>query len=152
MNINNEELIKIAKRSTHRRFLTGALIFNKKGEVLSRGWSHTGFKMTNLLSIHAEMHCLWRARHLDLNDCSIFVMTISGRSGNITTSRPCLNCAVALRSVGIDKIYYSLPGGVIFGPTDFDEELDRLKDYSVENNFGKLNWQPPDWAIPNKKH
>lgn len=145
-----DETIKIAKRSTHKRYLTGAVIFNKQGDVVSKGWSHTGMKMYNLLSVHAEMHSLWRAKHLDLNGHSIYIVTIAGKSGNITTGKPCANCAIALRSVGIDKIYYSMPGGEIFGPTDFEDELEKLKDYSINNFYGKENWQPPSWAIPKK--
>lgn len=143
--------VKIAKRSTHKRYLTGAIIFDKRGEAVSTGWSHTGFKMYNMLSVHAEMHSLWRARHLDLNGFSIYIVTIAGKSGNVTTAKPCINCAIALRSVGIDKIYYSMPGGNIFGPTNFEDELEELKNYSIENNFGKPNWEPPQWAIPKRK-
>lgn len=145
-----EDIVKIAKRSTHKRYLTGAVIFNRHGDVLSKGWSHTGFKMYNLLSVHAEMHCLWRARHLDLTGCSIYVVTIAGKSGNLTTGKPCINCAIALQAAGVEIFFYSLPGGEISGPNFIEDELDNLKDYSIENNYGKNSWQPPQWAIPKR--
>lgn len=107
-------------------------------------------RMYNLLSVHAEMHCLWRAKHLDLNGCSIYIATISGKSDNLTTGCPCINCAIALRSVGIEKIFYTMPDGEVFGPTNFSNEMNNLKDYSIENNYGKNNLQPPGWAIPKK--
>lgn len=144
-------LKKVAFRSTHRRYKTGSIIVSKKGEILSKGCSHTGVKLYDLLSIHSERHALTNARHIDLSGCVIYTVTFSGKSGNITTGKPCISCAGAVRSAGIERIYYSLPGGDWgwFNTDTLEDEL--LKDYSIENYYGKVSWEPPGWAIPNRR-
>lgn len=142
---------KIAQRSSHRRYKTSCLIVAPRDEIVSWGVSHTSSTIySNLLSLHAETHALFKARHLDLRGHSAYICTISGRSGNCTWGKPCLHCCISLRAAGIDKIYYTTPGGDFEGPTDFENELESLKDYSMSNNYGRKDWMPPMWAI-NKK-
>jgi deoxycytidylate deaminase len=56
----------MAERSTLKRFQVGALI-HKDGEI-STGWAHmSDLQLQNYISIHAEIHALWRANHTEKN-------------------------------------------------------------------------------------
>lgn len=106
---------KIAKRSDIRRHKTGAIIVNNYSkEIVSNGWSHVPhYKLhSGKRSLHAEMHALSRARHLDLwnGPYYIYIVTVAGRSGNIVGAKPCLDCAIALQAAGIAGAYYSFGG------------------------------------------
>lgn len=150
---NIDELIKIAKRSSHKRYLTGAAIYSKSGDMISWGTAHTtATRYQTLLSLHAEAHALAKVRHLDLAGHSCYILTMSGKSKNITWGLPCLHCYLALKAANVDKIYFSTPNGTFDGPADFEYELDKLKDYSIENNCGKAakDWTPPAWALPKR--
>lgn len=124
-----DRAIKIAKRSSHKRFLTGAVIAYKN-VVYSEGWSHTSnLRLTQLYSMHAEIHALGRGRHNNLGGATCYIATISGKSGNITTAKPCLTCAIALRAAGINKVIYTVPNGET-ATMDLDEDLSDLKVYT----------------------
>lgn len=142
-----EQAYKAAARSSHRRYKTGAVIVDAKGNILCWGTSHTPtIKMNNHLSIHSEIHALSKVRHLDLSGCSVYIATVSGKSGRQTSAKPCLHCAVALSAAGITKIHYTTRQGWV-GPVNFEDELDTLKDYSVVNQEAtRVNWEKPRWA------
>jgi deoxycytidylate deaminase len=107
----NKALIKATKRSTHKRHQTGCVIVDKKGEILSTGCSHSSsFRMNELHSIHAEIHALGLGRHKNLNGATAYVCTIARKSGNKTYSAPCLTCAIALKSAGIEEVVFSVGG------------------------------------------
>lgn len=102
-----DEAIKIAKRSSCRRFLVGCVLV-KDEEILSSGWAHMSqMKLKEVPSVHAELHALLRARHLDLTGCTAYIATIAGKSGNITCAKPCLTCYTALKNAGIETIVYT---------------------------------------------
>lgn len=94
---------------THR---TGAVIV-RDSVVISNGWSHTPhYRLSNgQRSIHAEMHALARGRHKNLAMSTVYIATVSGKSGNQVSGKPCLDCAIALRSAGVFEVRYSIPGG-----------------------------------------
>lgn len=103
-----DEAIKIAKRSSQKNYKTGAVLV-QNGVILSNGWSHVP-EFSRLRSMHAEIHALARARHLpikNMTDIRMYVATLR-HNGNLVSARPCLNCAVALRSVGIFPIHFTL--------------------------------------------
>jgi deoxycytidylate deaminase len=54
-------------------------------------------------------------------------MAKARKSGNIVTGKPCISCAIALRSAGITEVFYSTPVG--FKLLDLDKDLSRLKVY-----------------------
>lgn len=109
-----EEVIAIAHRSPLGRYKTGALLI-RDDEILSTGWSHVGsIRHASTYSVHAEMHALMRARHLDLEGA--ICMTITTRGMRAFAALPCANCARALTKAGIeavitDNIRYYLPTG-----------------------------------------
>jgi deoxycytidylate deaminase len=102
----------IARRSTMRSHKTGALIM-RDTTIISNGWSHTPhYQLSNhQRSIHAEIHALARGRHLHLSGTTIYVATVSGKSGNFVSAKPCLDCAIALRTAGVFRVIYSTHGG-----------------------------------------
>jgi len=122
-------LIKATKRSTHRRHQTGCVIVGKKGEILSTGCSHaSSLRMSELHSIHAEIHALGRGRYENLRGATAYICTMARKSGNLVYSRPCLTCAIALRSTGIiDVVYSNKIGG--FQRLDLEKNLIGLKVY-----------------------
>jgi deoxycytidylate deaminase len=101
-------LIKATKRSTHRRHQTGCVIVSKKGEILTTGCSHaSSLRMSELHSIHAEIHALGRGRYENLKGATAYICTMARKSGNFVYSAPCLTCAIALKVAGINEVIYS---------------------------------------------
>lgn len=104
--------LKISERSTHRRHMTGCVIMERrKREVVSSGWSHMGtWRMRELYSMHAELHALLRARHINFNDGEYvaYIATIARVSGAVTVSKPCFCCANALFNAGIRHVVFTV--------------------------------------------
>jgi len=105
------------------------VIVGKKGEILSTGCSHaSSLRMSELHSIHAEIHALGRGRYENLRGATAYICTMARKSGNLVYSRPCLTCAIALRSTGIiDVVYSNKIGG--FQRLDLEKNLIGLKVY-----------------------
>lgn len=122
-------LEKVTKRSTHKRYQVGAVIV-KRGIVVADGCAHSSCRrLSQLESIHAEIHALARSRHLDLRGATAYVLTRSRKSGNMTTGLPCLTCAIALRSAGVENVKYSTREGV-FNEMNLEDDLSHLKIYA----------------------
>ena len=103
-----DETKKIAARSSIGRHQTGAVI-SLDGKIVSNGWSHVPhYKLRSKRSLHAELHALARARHLNLYNAIICIATIARKSGNYVSAKPCLDCAIALKAAGISQVYYTL--------------------------------------------
>lgn len=125
----HKALFKATKRSTHRRHQTGCVIVDKKGDILSTGCSHaSSLRMSELHSIHAEIHALGRGRYENLQGATAFICTMARKSGNIVYSAPCMTCAIALRSAGILNVVYSNKIGG-FQRMDLEKQLTGLKVY-----------------------
>src|ERR1043166_3812522 len=104
-----DKAMNAAKRSSLKRHKTGAVIVDSKGVLVSIGWSHmTNTTRSQYFSMHAELHAILRADKRErLKNATIYVATIAGRSGNITTAKPCEACEAIIRSVGIKSIVYT---------------------------------------------
>lgn len=121
----------IAERCTFKRFKVGAVLV-KQDRVISEGWAHVPqMRLANTRSMHAEIHALARGRHQNLHGATIFVATVSRKSGNRTNSRPCVSCAAALRAAGVRLAVYTIAGGKqeMF---DLDAPFRNLKLYSPD--------------------
>ena len=131
-----ERAIKLAGRSSHQRHRTGAVIAHKD-KILAEGWSHvSSLRLKELYSIHAEIHCLAKARHLDLENATCYVATLT-RVDHLTMGKPCLTCAVALRAAGIKTVYFTAPysqqgNTPLVLNLDLAANLDDLKQYPKE--------------------
>lgn len=93
-----------------RRFKTGAVIVGKDGKLLSVGWSHmTDRIMKEYHSMHAECHAILRARatRKPLRGATIYVATLSGKSGSVTSAKPCRACKALILAVGITEVIYT---------------------------------------------
>jgi deoxycytidylate deaminase len=100
------ETKKVAGRSSIGKHKTGAVIV-RNGRIISNGWSHVPhYKLRSKRSLHAEIHALARARHLNLNNTDIYVVTIA-QSGSLVNAKPCLDCAIALKAAGVVTAFYS---------------------------------------------
>lgn len=103
-----EEAVKIARRSDIRKHKTGAVIL-KDAKIVSNGWSHVPhYKLRSKRSLHAEIHALGRARHLDLKGAVVAIATIASKSGNVVGAKPCLDCAIALHAAGVMHVHYTI--------------------------------------------
>ena len=122
-------LCKATKRSTHSRWMTGCVIVDKNGKIISDGCSHaSSFRINSLHSIHAEIHALARGRYKDLSDCIAFVQTIARKSGNTTVAKPCLTCAISLRTAGIKTAVFTVDSKK-FEILDLEKDISHLKVY-----------------------
>lgn len=106
-----DRVVKIAERSPFMKFGTGAMLLDKNDKIISEGWSHRGaIVMSELESVHAEIHALHRAR-FKKQPHTVVIATLSKKSGNVTSARPCINCALALHAAGIENVLYSMGKG-----------------------------------------
>jgi tRNA(Arg) A34 adenosine deaminase TadA len=122
-------LNKATKRSTHKKFQTGCVIVNRNGDIVSDGCSHiSAFRYNSMHSVHAEIHALARGRYIDLKDCVAFVQTTARKSGNKTLGMPCLTCAIALKSAGIEVAIYTVDN-YRFAGLELEEDISHLKVY-----------------------
>ncbi len=105
-----EAVVKSANRSTIRSFRTGAVIFDKNMNIVSKGCSHTPFgrAANNKRSNHAEDHALDSISHIkDKSDLSIVIYTLNRKGENpATSSRPCRDCAERLASADLAEVFY----------------------------------------------
>jgi deoxycytidylate deaminase len=131
-------LNKATLRSTHIKHMTGCVIVDKKGKIISNGCAHTSsFRINQLNSIHAEIHALGRGRYKNLDGAIVYVQTIARKSGNVTLAKPCLTCAIALRTAGIKEVIYTIGFRGPFVDTailDLEEDLSHLKVYPRGRN------------------
>src|SRR5262245_2190977 len=132
-----EEAIKIAKRSPMLRYQTGCVLV-KNNEIISNGWSHKGTNLGSLYSMHAELHALARGRHLDLRGAEAWIATISKKSGNLTSGKPCIRCIIALKSTGIENVYFTTKNDPpIFSYLQTEWFLEEFKVYKAPNGSHK---------------
>jgi deoxycytidylate deaminase len=103
-----EVAINAAKRSSIRKFKTGAAIYDSRWRLLSIGWSHVpeGTLDRTPWSKHAELHAWERAASFQDSAFIIVIATLTAK-GNITCGAPCSACAMMLAATPINKIYYT---------------------------------------------
>ena len=127
--------VYLAQRSPFKRFKSGAVI-TKRGVILAEGWSHIGPSLRELYSVHSEIHSLGRARHLDLSGSTAYVATISKKSGNITLAKPCITCAIAMASAGVELAYYTVNNDE-WDYINLDDDIDTLDLYRASPSKGR---------------
>ncbi len=127
--------LKMARRSPLDGHKNGTVIA-RKGEVLTTGWSHVSHLvgLYGLHSLHAEIHALARGRHLDLTGVTVINACFTP-AGLLTNARPCLTCAIALRSAGCTQVIYS-SAHVSWGVLTLDYSLKGLKLYGARKARG----------------
>lgn len=103
-----------AMKSSFKRHRLGAVIV-KGGRILSTGFNKHGYNsVSSLPTMHAEASAiskLLKQRRLhDLAGSEIYVSRFT-KAGRVGMARPCPNCLVLIRSVGITKIHYTTDDG-----------------------------------------
>ncbi len=99
------------------KFDLKAVIFDKKGKVLSIGWndytkSHPYMKELSAnfdepykIFLHAEVAAILKCR--DLSKAHRILVTRVGRSGRLLLAKPCKICQSAIDAAGIKIIEHS---------------------------------------------
>jgi deoxycytidylate deaminase len=128
-----QELIKITNRSPLKRHMVGCILVSNN-KIISNGWAHIGqYRLAEVNSMHSELHALGRGRHRNMKGATAFVMARARKSGNITFGRPCLCCSIALKSAGVEKVFYSTSGNS-FKCLNLEDDLSKLKVYIKGTN------------------
>jgi deoxycytidylate deaminase len=84
------------------------------GEIIARGFNHTGHHLCHMFSYHSEVDALRKIkRNVDLSGAEMYVVRIgTERMGNpLKFSRPCSGCTEAILKAGVGKVYYSWSTG-----------------------------------------
>lgn len=68
-------------------------------------------RLKQLRSVHAEIHAVIRGVRSDLQGSEVYVATISKRSGEITSARPCVTCTALMQKVGVRAVHYTTKTG-----------------------------------------
>ena len=101
-----EETCKQAKRSTHKRHRTGAVIFKngKRPEIFAKGCSHNHDGGMAIASVHAEHDAITNLPK-DFDADTVCIVTLTKAGNFAKNSRPCLSCARQLLSI-VDRVIY----------------------------------------------
>lgn len=114
--------IKAAEKSEFKKYKLGAIVLNRNGEVLSRGWNkrktHPEQNKHALLAgfidrqcLHAEIDAIIKNRTWD-SPYTLMVVRIK-RDGTLGMARPCPVCMPAIQAAGIRWIEYSGADGLM---------------------------------------
>ena len=108
--------IKAASDTRLCKFKHGAVIYDKKGNILSIGRNipHYCPSYPSLL-LHAEADAILKCKRLELKNANILVVRVS--KNKLRNSKPCSHCMSMISAVGIKHIYYS----------SINEEIEELK-------------------------
>lgn len=100
------------------RFRLGAVLA-RRGKVLSTGYNqmrkthplmrkHSNEEFE--LGLHAEVHACIGVSAGDLHGADVWVARVC-RDGKLAIAKPCSVCQRFLRSVGVNRVYYSMDDG-----------------------------------------
>lgn len=96
---------KQALRSTYKLFKTGAVILDRRGNIVSRGCSHPRQGIPPRPSIHSEQHALMGAG--DVEGMTCLIVTINKTGNYACSSKPCAFCTHILHKAGIERVIYA---------------------------------------------
>lgn len=111
-------LKKCAAKSEHSHFKLGAVILNKKGEIIAEGYNqrkthpvqHKYAKQVNRehkINLHAEIAALVKCRQ----DPYELVVIRLRKNGDFAMAKPCSICMAAIAESGIHRVIYSTSNG-----------------------------------------
>jgi deoxycytidylate deaminase len=115
-----EEAINQANRANDfvRKYRHGAVIFNKRGTVLSKGFNCKRnipalrkYGYNPEYSLHSEANAILKADREDLVGSSILVVRTGATK--LCLSKPCEFCMNMIHEAGIKNVYYSDTDGTI---------------------------------------
>jgi len=103
---------KISYKSTHDQHRLGAVIV-KKNKIISVGFNqaktHTKSKHP-MRTIHAEFDAILNVPRNELQNAHVYVYRET-KDGKLAASKPCKFCHQMLKSLGIQKVYYTSING-----------------------------------------
>ena len=112
-----EEAIKQSTKSPSGLYKHGAVVFDHKNNIISKGFNHDyfipGLKKFgyNGMSTHAEAEAVCRVD--SVRGCSLLVIRRSRGGTKFSDSKPCVHCMNLLFSSGISQVFYSSSDGTI---------------------------------------
>lgn len=96
---------KQATRSVFKLFKTGAVIIDRKGNIVGRGCSNPRHGIPPRASVHAEQDALMSAG--DVSGMTCVIVTLN-KTGNFAyNSKPCAFCTHILHKAGIERVVYA---------------------------------------------
>jgi deoxycytidylate deaminase len=99
-----------ALNSNCKRYKLGTIIVNRKtDEVVSTGYNHYSKTIKNAVTCHSEIDSMQRIRKYPKqkrSELDLYVVRINDR-GEMKYAKPCRDCATAIQSFGIKRVYYS---------------------------------------------
>jgi len=111
-----EEAIKQSTKSPAAIYRHGAVIFDHKNNIISRGFNHDYFHPSlkkygyNGLSTHAEADAITK---VDVEGKSLLVIRRSRGNTKLSNSMPCKHCMALIIASGISQVFYSNSEGII---------------------------------------
>ena len=96
---------KQANRSVFKLFKTGAVIFDKKGNILSKGCSHPAHGIPPRPSVHSEQDAIRKAGNVEGATC--LIVTINKTGNYACSSKPCAFCTHILFNAGVENVIYA---------------------------------------------
>ncbi len=109
VNLSNYAQKRLRYSSKNENFLHFAIIFSKKGNILSYGENYTG----NNFTVHAEHDCINKLPTLKNKVKKVCLLAVRITKANkITMSKPCMHCIEKMNQANskgykIDTVYYS---------------------------------------------
>lgn len=112
-----EEGIRKAKQSNVVRAKISALLFSKRGYIITSAHNAVLYGSDNQRTIHAEIFLLSKMNNIKAieryrnKDLNILVLRIKG-DGSLAMAKPCNDCKEALKDAGLN-VYFSDNNGDI---------------------------------------
>lgn len=99
---------KLAQKSDHQDHKHGAVLI-RKNNVLGIGFNQNKTHSKSIhpfRTIHAEFSAVLNSQQESFEGCELYVVR-KRKNGQLANSKPCSSCEKMLRSLGIEKVYYS---------------------------------------------
>lgn len=112
-----EEGKRKAKQSNVVRAKMSALLFSKRGYIITSAHNAVLYGSNDKRTIHAEIFLLSKMNNIKAveryrnKDLNILVLRIKS-DGNLAMAKPCSDCEEALRDTGLN-VYFSDANGII---------------------------------------
>lgn len=110
-----------------RAFLLGSVGIRKEGTLVSARNGAVRCLDTGDYQVIPSAHAEWRLCSKLGKYGTVYVARVAKRDGSLAMARPCVPCQIRLRSLKVERAYYSINDyqyGCYFVQEDFDQVYD----------------------------
>jgi deoxycytidylate deaminase len=99
-------LINQALRSEEKH-KHGAIVLDKKGNIISSGYNRKIKYYNHKFTIHAEVDAINKLKKNKIGDLTLIVVRVVTKQKILALSKPCNSCDDYIRKKNVSMVYYS---------------------------------------------